>query len=123
VAELQRHVAERIALAVVDSHRLELGLGDRRVDDLRAGRLRQFEVAGQEVGVEVGLDGQFDGEAELRGVGEVLGHVALRVDDDGPPGRLVNDQVRGVRQTLQVVLDELHGPVLSFESRTGCPCC
>ena len=107
-------VAERVALAVVDAHDLELGLGDRRVDDLGARRLGELEVTRQEVGVEVGLDDQFDGEAELRGVGEVLGHVALRVDDDGPPGRLVTDQVRRVRQTLQVVLVEQH-------ARSSCP--
>ena len=108
VPELERHLAQGVALAVVDTCELELGLGDRGVDDLRAGRLRQFQVPGQEVGVEVGLDDQFDGEAELLGVGEVLGHVALRVDDDGPPGRLVTDQVRRMRQTVQVVLNELH---------------
>ena len=60
VAELQRHLAQRIALAVGDAHRLELGLGDRGVHDLRAGGLGQFQVAGQEVGVEVGLDDEFD---------------------------------------------------------------
>ena len=59
--------------------------------------------------MEVGLDDQFDGQAELLGVGEVLAHVALRVDDDRAPGRLVTDQVRRLRQTVQVVLDELHG--------------
>ena len=51
----------------VDAHRLELGLGDRGVHDLRAGGLRQFEVAGQEVGVEVGLDDEFDGQTEFLG--------------------------------------------------------
>ena len=65
VAELERHVAQRVALAVGDAHRLELGLGDRRVDDLGAGRLGQLEVAGQEVGVEVRLDDELDREAGI----------------------------------------------------------
>ena len=108
VAELQRHVAQRIPLAVGDTHRLELGLGDRGVDDLRAGGLRQFEVTGQEVGVEVGLDDQFDGQALFLGVGHVLGHVALRVDNDCAAGGFVTDQVRGVGQAVQVVLLEDH---------------
>jgi hypothetical protein len=59
--------------------------------------------------VEVGLDDEFDGEAELLGVSEGRGHVALRVDDDGPSGRLVTDQVGRVRQALQLVLLEDHG--------------
>ena len=109
VAELEGHVTQRITLAVVDAHRLELGLGHRRVDDLGAGRLPQFEVAGQEIGVEVGLDDQFDGQAELLGVGEVLADVAAWVDDDGAPGGLVTDQIGRVGETVQVVLDELHG--------------
>ena len=108
MAELQRHLAERIALAVGDTHRLELGLGDRGVDDLRAGRLRQLQVTGQEVGVEVGLDDQFDGQAQLLGVGDVLGHVALRVDNDCAAGGFVTDQVRRVGQAVQVVLLEDH---------------
>ena len=106
VAELQRHVAERIALAVGDAHRLELGLGDRGVDDLRAGGLGQLQVTGQEVGVEVGLDDQFDGQAQLLGVGQVLGDVALRVDNDCAAGGFVADQVRRVGQAVQVVLAE-----------------
>ena len=93
VAELECHLAQRIALAVVDAHRLELGLGDRGVDDLGAGGLGQFEVTGQEVGVEVGLDDQFDGQTEFLGVGEILGHVALRVDNHCAAGGFVPDQV------------------------------
>src|ERR1700758_2456890 len=68
--------------------------------------------------MEVGLDDQLDGEAELLGVGEVFGHVALRVDDDRPSRRLVADEIRRVRQTVQVVLDELHGSHPSANTHT-----
>ena len=53
-------------------------------------------MAGEEVGVEVGLDDEVNREAELLRVGEVLRDVALRVDDDGAAGGLVSDQVRRV---------------------------
>ena len=75
VAELQRHIAQRIAFAVGDARRLELGLGDRGVHDLRAGGLGQLQVARQEVGVEVGLDDELDRLSELLGLGKVLGGV------------------------------------------------
>jgi hypothetical protein len=100
---------------VVDAHDLELGLGDRRVDDPGAGRLGELEVTGEEVGVEVGLDDQFDRHPRRLGVGEVLRHVALGVDHHRSPCRFVADEVGRVGQALQVVLIEQHGPpLLSF---------
>ena len=71
----------------------ELGLRALAVGDDRAGRGGQLEVPGEEVGVEVGLDDPLDVEAELVGLCEVAGDVALRVDDHGPSGALVGDQV------------------------------
>ena len=108
--------AERVALAVGDADRFELGLGHRRIHDLGARRLGEFEVAGQEVGVEVGLDHELDRESGFGGIGDVLGDVALWIDDHRSSGRLVTDQVRGVRQTFQVVLVELHVSPASIRS-------
>jgi hypothetical protein len=68
-------------------------------------------VARQEVGVEVGLDDEFDRQAGIGGVGEILGDVALGVDHDRSARRLIADQVRGVREALEVVLVELHRSV------------
>mgnify|MGYP000034089173 CR=1 FL=1 len=66
-------------------------------------RLRgQLEVAGEEVGVEVGLDDQLDRHAEFCGVGQVLRHVALGVDHHGAAGVLVAEQVRRHQETPQV---------------------
>jgi hypothetical protein len=74
-------------------------------------------MTGQEVGVEVGLDDQFDGQAELLGVGEIVGHVALRVDNHCAPGGFIPDQVGRVGQTFQVVLLEDHRLLLSARLR------
>ena len=109
-------VAERDALAVGQLARRELGLGDRREADLGAGGRGQFEVAGQEVGVEVGLEHQLDGETGGRGVAHVLVDVAARVDDDGSAGGLVADQVRGLREAVEVVLGELHHATFRLRS-------
>ncbi len=114
VTELEHDVAERLAFAVGHLAMLELGFGDRRVGDRRAGGGGQLEMARQEVGVEVGLDHELDRQPAGLGVGDVLVDVALRVDDDRSPGRLVADQVRRVRETLQVVLVEQH-------ARSPCP--
>ena len=108
--------SERVALAVGHTHHLELGARHGRVDDLRPGRLGELEVARQEVGVEVRLDHELDRHARLGCVGEVLGHVTLGIDDHGSAARLVADEVRRMRQALQVVLVELHESD-SFRSR------
>ena len=42
------------------------------------------------------------------GVGEVLRHVPLGIDDDRPSRRLVADEVRRMAQTPEVVLPEKH---------------
>ena len=53
------------------------------------------------------------------GVGQVLGHVALRVDHHCPPRGRVADQVRGVRQAPEVVLGEEHGSTV-YRDRADC---
>ena len=115
VPELQLHLAEGVTLTVGDGDVLELGFGDGGVDDLGAGRLGQFEVTGEEVGMEVRLYDQFDGHTKFLGIGDVLADVALRIDDNGATAALVADQVRRMRQTFEVVLIELHGGVLRVQ--------
>ncbi len=65
-------------------------------------------MAGDEVGVEVGEEDVADGEVEGGGVGEVLGDVALRVDNNGGLGGLVAEEVGGVREAAEIVLLEDH---------------
>ena len=66
------------------------------VGDQRAGGGGELEVAGEEVGVEVGLDDPFDPQPVGGGILEVLVDVALRVDDHRSAGRLVTDEIGGV---------------------------
>ena len=54
-----------------------------------AGCLNQLEVSGDEVGVEVGVDHSLNTQTVLFGVGEVVGDVAARVDNDRAPGCFV----------------------------------
>ena len=83
VAHLEHHRAERQALAVCEQASGELRLGDTTEAHIGPCRLREFQVTGQEVGVEVRLEDVGDRESvTARGV-EVLLDVALRVDDGG----------------------------------------
>ena len=76
--------------------------------DGRAATVAQFQMAGDEVGVEVGQEDVADLQAEFLGVGEVLLDVALRVDDDGGRAGLVSEQIGGVGQAAQVILFQNH---------------
>ena len=86
----------------------ELDVGRLPVRDRRAGPGRQLEVTAEEVGVHVGLDDPLDRQPVGGRLLDVELDVAARVDDDGPPGRLVADEVRGLRQAGEVVLGEDH---------------
>ena len=76
--------------------------------DGRAAAVAQFQMAGDEVGVEVGEEDVADLEAKFLGVGQVLLDVALRIDDDGGRTGLVPEQIGGVGQAAQVVLFQNH---------------
>ena len=78
------------------------------VADLRPGGGRQLQVTGQEVGVDVRFDDPLDLQAVLGGFAQVLVDVAARVDDHGTSGALIPDQIRPLRQAVQVVLRENH---------------
>ena len=107
--DLERDVTERVALAVGDPVDRELGLGGRAVARSSRRCRGQLEVAGQEVGVEVGLDHPLDASVRASSASARYSAMSrLRVDDHGPPGGLVTDQVRGVGQAAEVVLGELH---------------
>ena len=108
VAELEHDFSEAHPLAVGHLPVLKLGVRDGGVADLRAGGRGEFEVPGEEVSVEVGLDDHLDGEAARLRVGEVLSDVALGIDDNRAAAGLIADEVRGVGETFEVVLLELH---------------
>ena len=108
VQHLEHDLPELDALAVGELAGLELGLGERPVGDLGAGGGSQLEVAGEEVGVEVGLHDELDRQPVLGRRLEVRRDVAARVDDHGPAGGRVADEVRGLREAVEVVLFEDH---------------
>ena len=76
--------------------------------DGRAAAVAQFEMAGDEVGVEVREEDVTDLEAELVSVVEILLDVALRVDDDGGVAGFVAEQVGGVGEAAKIVLFQDH---------------
>jgi hypothetical protein len=106
--DLQHDVAELDALAVGQLADRVLGLGTAPVADPGTRTGGQFEVTGDEVGVEVGVDHPLDLQPMRTGVGDVLEHVTAGVHDHGAAARLVADQVRRVGQAVQVVLREDH---------------
>ena len=89
-----------------------LRLRRRAQIDRRAGAIAQFEVAGNEVGMEVREEDVLDSQTVLGGEREVLIHVTLRVDDGGRVRLLVADQVRGVREAIQIKLLQNHRSTL-----------
>ena len=108
VAYLESDLAERQDLSVGERFDIEVGSGDRAVGDHRPGRVGEFKVAGEGVGVEVGFDDPFDRKAVDVGVGHVFADVALGVDDHGAAGGGVADHVAVQRQAGEVVLAEVH---------------
>jgi hypothetical protein len=95
--EVQAGVSETNRIAVF--HRLVREFRPRALAqvDARAGTLSQFEVAGNEIRVQVRFDDVPDREARLRRRIDVNFNVSLRVDHRGFPFR--GDEVRRVGQT------------------------
>ena len=101
---LQAHLSEPDRVAVAQRH--EVVLGRRSLSQVHAGAdaIAQLEVAGDEVGVEVGQHDVADAQPELRRPLEVDVDVPARVDDRGLTTDGVTDEVRGVGQAAEVEL-------------------
>ena len=85
--------------------------------DGRAATVAEFQMAGHEIGVEVGEKYVPDLQAEGRGIGQVLLNIALRIDNDGGRAGLVSKQIRSVRQASQVILLQKHTSFRSIHLR------
>ena len=107
--DLQNDVAEGDPLPFGQRADLELGLSSLAVADPGAGGLRQLQMAGQEVGVKVGVNHANDPQPVRRGVIQVLLDVAAGIDDHCLPGRGVTNQVGGLGQAVKIVVGEMHG--------------
>ena len=81
------------------------------VDD-RAGRGREAAVAGDVVGVGVGLEHVLDRHAEVAREAQVLVDVEPRIDDRGDPRVVVADQVGGAAEIVVGDLSEDHASYL-----------
>ena len=94
---LQAQAREVERVAVLHGDEGVFRLGARAEMDGGAATVAQFQMAGDEVGVEVGQKDVADLEAEFLGVGQVLLDVALGIDDDGGRSwpRLPADRRRG----------------------------
>src|SRR5205807_7310042 len=69
--------------------------------------LGQLDVAGDKVGMKMGLDDVADAQAGRRRVREILLHVAARVDNRSL-AIIPADQIRSVRQATEIVWLEEH---------------
>ena len=98
----QPHASEIEAVAVGHRRERELGLGLGAEMNPRAGAIAQLEMSGEEVGVEVRQEDVANLQAGLLGIGDVGIDVTLRIDDDGCAARWIADQVRRVREAVQV---------------------
>ena len=113
---VQRPHAQRAELelpAVVERLVLVVGLGEAVDVDRRAGGRREPAVAGDVVGVVVGLEHVLDAHAHVASELEVLVDLEARVDDGGDPGVVVPDQVRRAAEVVVGDLAEDHAPTLS----------
>ena len=101
-ADLQR--SEPQLPAVLERLVVVVGLGVVVDVDGRAGRGDEAAVAGDVIGMVVGLEDVLDAHAEVARQAQVLVDVELGVHDGGDAGGLVTDQVAG---TAEVVVDDL----------------
>jgi len=76
----------------------------------------EFEEARDEVGREVGVDDADDRQFMPPRIGDVLVHVAARVDHDRRAGGLVSDEIRGLGKAVEVVLHKTHPSSRAFAS-------
>jgi hypothetical protein len=105
---LQPHATKIDGVAVVERDEWVLRSCGRPQIDPRPGAIAQFEVAGNEVGMEVREKDVLDSQTMLGGEREVLIHVTLRVDNSGRVRLLVADEIRGVREAIQIKLLQDH---------------
>ncbi len=95
-------------VAVAERRERVLRLGPGTEIDGDAGAIAQLEMAGDEVGVKVREEDVRDPQAVLGRESEILIDVALRIDDGSRAGAGVADEVRGVRQAIQIKLLQDH---------------
>jgi hypothetical protein len=66
-------------------------------------------MASQEIGVEMRQEDMGDAKAVPLGERDVLIHIPLRVDHRRRMRRFIADEIRGVRQAIEIELFQDHG--------------
>ena len=118
--DLQTHTADVDRLAVAPGRERVLRPCPSTQTDGGPRAISELEMAGDEVGVEMGQEHVANPQAVPFGRIDVPLHVALRIDDDGRTALAVADKVRRVGETIEVELLENHGPLISAAARSGC---
>jgi len=98
--------AEFDDVAVVKWSEGVIGTGSGAEIDGSADAGAEFEMAGEEIGVEMGEEDVLDGEGVLGSEGAVLVDITLRIDDGGGAGGLISDEIVSVNEARKI---ELHG--------------
>jgi hypothetical protein len=109
---LEPDASELDAIAGLQRRECVLGLRGGAQVDRRAGPVAQFQVSGEEVGVEVRKEYVRDAQVVLVGQGQILIDVPLRIDNRRDAAAFVADEIRRVRQAVQVKLmeDQIESP-------------
>ena len=101
---------ERVAVFHGDEGVLRFRL--RSETYFRAAAVPQFEMPGDEIGMEVRQKNVADLHSELFGICKVLLDIALRIHHDAGRRCLIGNQIGSVRKTAEVVLLEEHARLL-----------
>ena len=104
----QSHLPEIEAAAVGHRHEGIFGLRPGTQIDAGSRTVSQLEMSGHEVCVKVGQKHVTNLQSIARGVADIALDVALRIDDSGCSTSAVADQVRCVRETIEVILLQNH---------------
>src|SRR5262249_4043982 len=105
---LHPDASELHAIAVGERRERVLGLRFRAKVNRRAGAIAQLEMSRDEVRMQMREEDVADGELVLVREREITIDVALWIDDRGGSRRFIADEVRRVRQTIEVKLLEDH---------------
>jgi hypothetical protein len=102
--DLEPHSRKFERVAVLHGHESIFRLGAGAEMDRRPAAVAQFQMAGDEVGMEVGQEDMPDLQDEFLGIRKILLDIALGVDHDAGRAGFVAQQVGSVSQAAQVVL-------------------
>jgi hypothetical protein len=96
-----------VTLGVCRDRKLRSSFGGSAIANSCARCCGEFKVAGQEVGVEMGLENMANCESIGFGFSEVFRNIALRINNDCFTSRPISNEIAGMRETFQIELLEV----------------